>query len=367
MPYYVVKKGRGYWQPKMCMHAHGFLPVRCGPDGPAAWARAEQLNRDWQLFRKGLQATPAPTNPRGSITEAFARLKQTNEWSRMEPRTREDWERGQRAIEPVFGTVAPRTVRFEHLDAFYAAVLRERGVSEAYRAIKHWRRLWKRMAAMGYCEAQADPSLGIRRVTPQPRSHVWRAGEVVRLAKAAMHNGYFGLACIIAVAWDTQFSPVDARKLTLDHLREIDGELVFESLRRQKTGKAILGTLSRKTARLIRTYIEAKGEENLRGSPMFRHRKEGAYSKDTLGDDFRTVRAMVFPGDQRVLMDMRRSGAVEAAAGEVDPNLLAAKMGNTINTSRALQETYQPVSMAAVRGADEARKRGRQRIREHGQ
>lgn len=63
-------------------------------------------------------------------------------------------------------------------------------------------------------------------------------------------------------------------------------------------------------------------------------------------------------------MDMRRSGAVEAAAGEVDPNLLAAKMGNTINTSRALQTTYQPVSMAAVRGADEARKRGRKRIRD---
>ncbi len=366
IPYYVVKKGRGYWQPKKSMHALGFLPARCGPDGPAAWARAEQLNREWQLFRHGLQATPAPTHPRGSISEAFARLKGTHEWLRMEPRTREDWERGQRSIEPVFGTVAPRTVRFEHLDAFYAAVLRDRGVSEAYRAVKHWRRLWKRMAAMGYCDTQADPSLGIRRVTPQPRSQVWREGEVVRLVKRAIRARYFGLACIIAVAWDTQFSPVDVRKLTLNHLREIDGELVFEALRREKTGKAILGTLSRKTARLVRAYIEAQREENLCGHPLFRHRKGGAYSKDTLGDDFRSVRAEVFPGDKRVLMDMRRSGAVEASAGEVDPNLLAAKMGNTINTSRSLQETYQPVSLAAVRGADEARKRGRRRIREAG-
>lgn len=244
IPYYVVKKGRGYWQPKKSMHSYGFRSTSCGPDGPIAWAKAEQLNRDWQLARRGLSATPTRTYPRGSISEAFSRLKQTHEWSRMEPRTREDWERGQRSIEPVFGTVSPKSVRFEHLDEFYAALLEDRGVSEAYRAIKHWRRLYKRMGAMGYCDPNADPSLGIRRITPQPRSHVWREGEVVRLAKAALRAGYFGLACIIAVAWDTQFSPVDARKLSLDHLREVDGQLVFEALRREKTGKAILGTLS---------------------------------------------------------------------------------------------------------------------------
>ncbi|MFZ5746197.1 MAG: hypothetical protein ACOY45_00910 [Pseudomonadota bacterium] len=283
----------------------------------------------------------------------------------MEPRTREDWERGQRAIDPVFGMVAPRTVTFEHLDAFYAATLCGRGVSEAYRAIKHWRRLWKIMAAMAYCAAQADPSKGIRRETPKPRSQVWRSGEVARLVKTAIRSGYTGLACIIAVAWDTQFSPVDARKLTIGNLREHGDALLFEAVRREKTGKAIIGTLSKPTARLVRAYL-ASHEDALTEEPIFRHRKGRPYSKDTLGDDFRSVRAIAFPGDERVLMDMRRSGAVEAAAGEVDMNSLAAKMGNTINSSRQLQATYQPVDLAAVRNADEARIRGRQRIRNAG-
>jgi hypothetical protein len=32
--------------------------------------------------------------------------------------------------------------------------------------------------------------------------------------KAAWRRGYRGLACIIAIAWDTSFAPVDVRKLT---------------------------------------------------------------------------------------------------------------------------------------------------------
>ncbi|MDQ8754729.1 hypothetical protein RCO27_00670 [Sphingosinicella sp. LHD-64] len=284
----------------------------------------------------------------------------------MEPRTKEDWDRGQRAIEPIFGTVNPRTVSFEHIDAFYAAVLENRGVSEAYRAIKHWRRLWRKMAAMGYCDGGADPSQGIRRIAPQARSQVWRRGEVARLVKDALRLGYSGLACIIAVAWDTQFSPVDVRKLTGDNVAGINGRLLFRAVRREKTGKEIIGTLSKPTARLVTAYlgtIEA-ASVNL---PLFRHRQGKPYSKDTLGDDFRSVREHTFPGDRRVLMDMRRSGAVEAAAGEVDPNSLAAKMGNTINSSRQLQSTYQPVELASVLGADEARIRGRRRIREANQ
>jgi len=79
---------------------------------------------------------------------------------------------------------------------------------------------------------------------------------------------------------------------------------------------------------------------------------------------FRTIRGRVFPGDTRRLMDMRRSGAVEASAGGVDPNAHAAKMANTINRSQALQRTYQPVSLAAVQVADEARRVGRRRIRD---
>lgn len=362
--YYVVKKGHGYWQPKKAMRLLGFNSVRCGPDGPTAWAKAQEMNRQWQLFRKGLTPTARERWPQGSIGSAFERFKLTTEWARKEPRTREDWERGQRMIEPVFGDVSPATVTLEHIDAFYAQLLEERGVSEAYRTIKHWRRLWVTMAAMGFCAVGTDPSRGIRRITPQPRSGVWREGEAVRLVKTAIRLGYQGLACIIAVSWDTQFSPVDVRSLTEGHLSDEGGRLHFNGVRREKTGRNVIGTLSRRTERLVKAYLSSLAPSPSTDEPIFRHRKHKPYSKDTLGDDFRTVRAAAFPGDDRVLMDMRRSGAVEAAAGEVDPNALAAKMGNTINRSQQLQRTYQPVSRAAVELADEARRIGRRNIRD---
>jgi len=64
-------------------------------------------------------------------------------------------------------------------------------------------------------------------------------------------------------------------------------------------------------------------------------------------------------------MDIRRSGAVEAIAGDVDPAVLGQKMGNSIHESRALQQTYLPRRAATVRLADEARKRGRRVLREN--
>jgi hypothetical protein len=87
------------------------------------------------------------------------------------------------------------------------------------------------------------------------------------------------------------------------------------------------------------------------------------YTKDTLGDDFRVLREAEFPGDRRRVSDFRRSGAIEAVAGQVDPAALAAKMANTIDDSRALQQTYLPHHAAVVRLADEARARGRSVLR----
>jgi len=77
------------------------------------------------------------------------------------------------------------------------------------------------------------------------------------------------------------------------------------------------------------------------------------------------VREAVSPGDKRRLMDMRRSGAVEAGAGDVDPIALANKMANSIDKSGELQDTYLPRQVAVVRLADDARRRGRRRIREN--
>jgi hypothetical protein len=91
--------------------------------------------------------------------------------------------------------------------------------------------------------------------------------------------------------------------------------------------------------------------------------KPSPYREATLAHDFADIRRVVFPGDKRRLMDMRRSGAVEAIAGGADPARLSAKMANSIGSSNALHKTYLPVEIEAVKSTDEARIQGRRKMR----
>jgi hypothetical protein len=56
--------------------------------------------------------------------------------------------------------------------------------------------------------------------------------------------------------------------------------------------------------------------------------------------DFAAIRNLVFPADERLLMDMRRSGVVEAIAGGTDVVGPSAKLANSICRSNDLHKTY---------------------------
>lgn len=246
--YYVTRrawansKTWGYWVP--CLKRNGkptdmarlgFQIVSCGEDGPVAWAVAHRMNALWDRARRGdsvtaeLSATAQRIYPPGSAGEAWQRFRATQSWLDKKPRTREDWERGWKLIEPVFGDVDLRTVAFEDIDLWYfgdpqnsdiAGILRAVGVREAHRAMKIWRAFWRVAGTMNapdgkrYCSRDDDPSLGVRRKAPVARHAIWYEGEAVRLIKGAWRMGFKGLAAALAVAWDTQLSPVDVRKLT---------------------------------------------------------------------------------------------------------------------------------------------------------
>ena len=375
LPHYVVRKGKhGYWLPTAKMKAMGFQIVPCGHDGPEAWKIAREWEQRYQRARKGLDETPAGRiYPPGSVGDGFARFRMTNEWKGKPPRTREDWERGWRYIDPVFGASAPHTVTLELLDRWYHHLVEKKGVGEAGRALKIWRALYNILVSLKLA-AGDDPSLGIRKQSVKGRTQTWREGEVVRMVKQAIREGYTGLACIIAVCWDTQFAPVDARTLTPAHAVASDTDMAF-AIERGKTGEAAFGILSPRVRRLVETYIASLPFDLHEDAPLFWSRgfkpgKKGGrpqppkpYTKDSLVDDFADLRERVFGADEkRRLMDMRRTGAVEANAGGASVESLSAKMGNSIDQNRKLQKTYMPVNVAAVREADLARKVGRQRL-----
>jgi hypothetical protein len=308
--YYVIKRGKGFWQPTPKIKAHGFASVPCGVDGPDAWKIVEIWNNRWDAARRGDVPSPAmaaATNlspdqaeelsiyPSRSLGEAFRRYRRTDEWQRKAPRTREDWWRAWRRIKPIFGDCDPRTVTLENLSAWRKAIQDTVSLREAHRAMKIWRAMWKVSAALGYCIRDADPSLGVRNTAAAGRSLTWTEGEAARLFKRAWRESYFGLAAAIAVAWDTQLSPGDVHALRGSQLRRAASGAIFFA-ERGKTNKPVGGALTRRGLVALEAYLQRLGFELLGDAPIFRTRGHTAgdgrpwhprpYSSDLLSKDF---------------------------------------------------------------------------------
>lgn len=377
--HYVVKRGKGFWQPTPTMKALGFGSVPCGPDGAGAWALAEEWNRRWDQTRSGAAPSPAMASaqnlsfenseeltvyPPRSLGAAFREYRRTDEWRRKAPRTREDWWRGWRRIKPVFGDVDPRTVRLGDVSAWRQAIEDTVSLREAHRGLKIWRALWNVSAALKYCSREDDPSRGVRNSAAKGRSQRWSEGEAARLAKRAWRMGFHGLAAVIGVSWDTQMSPGDVRALRASQMATAGAGMLFFT-ERGKTGVPVGGMLSARSIRLIGAYLEMLDVTLTGEAYVFRNRSGAPYTKSTLGDDFRRVRATEFgPLEQRWLgHDFRRSGAVEAITGEASPAALAHAMGNTLSASNDLFATYVPVNTKTIATVFEARKRGRRVLR----
>jgi hypothetical protein len=217
VPYYVVKQRRngerkGYWQPTKAMIALGARLVPCGADGPEAWAIAAKASAEWRAGKRKDTASRGPRFREGTIAAAFAEYRATEAWTDKRPRTREDWLRGWKYIEPAFGDVRPSLVTMAQLSKFRSIIATKKSTREAHRVIKIWRALWNVMGALKYCN-EKDPSLGFQNHAAQARQVFWEFDEVRRLCRRAWEEGYYGLAAVIAVAWDTSMSPVDVRCL----------------------------------------------------------------------------------------------------------------------------------------------------------
>jgi hypothetical protein len=377
--HYVLRRGKGFWQPTPAMKALGFHSVPCGADGPDAWAIAERWNARWDKTRQGQEPSPAmvatdnlsperseelTVYPPRSLGEAFGRYRRTEEWRAKAPRTREDWWRGWRRIKPIFGDCDPRTVTLEAISEWRKAIEDSVSLREAHRCLKIWRALWKVSAAMHYCKRDDDPSLGVRNRAAPGRDLEWTEGEVVRVFKRAWRMGYHGLAAVIAVAWDTQLSPGDVRALRASQMaRGTAGEAFFTE--RGKTGTPVGGVLSTRSIAALMAYLEKLRIELHGEAYIFRNRSGAPYSSDTLGDDFRDVRTAEFGSLERRTIghDFRRTGAVEAIVGGAKSEQVAHAMGNTLSASNALFATYVPVNVATLRDVMAARRAGRRKLR----
>ncbi len=65
------------------------------------------------------------------------------------------------------------------------------------------------------------------------------------------------------------------------------------------------------------------------------------------------------------MLDCRRSAGAEAIAGGVNKMQPSAKLANSIDQAKKLEQTYVPVNVQMVREADAARMKERRKLREN--
>ncbi|MBR1150138.1 hypothetical protein [Bradyrhizobium sp. JYMT SZCCT0428] len=417
--YFLYLNGRWRWRPTKAMKAYGFGLVTMGPGGPGNDAnghprasvedqqRAIELNRAWDMVRSGHAAAPARTTlkhyPDGSVGDGYQRAMALRKAGRVakgviwtkEQEKRDGWPRAWKWLEPKFADCDPRTIEPEHflrldpdgtakglVPEIEAAV----SITERHMVIKVWRALWKKMAAMKYCSLDADPAKSFANTPPEPRDEVWRRRETLKLVQVAWRHEFYGLAALMAVAWDSQLSPIDNRALTPGQAR-VDDVGIYFALARTKTGRAAAATLTPWSQAILLAYLRKLGLQLLDTTPLFwtrggrpvsragttgqwggdhgggRHIQARPYTKSSLNQDFRKVRKLAFGElEARQLQDMRRSGGVEGDAGGGSVEDQSNKMANTVDRNKQLRKAYNPVNIASVRRFDEARAIGARKL-----
>jgi hypothetical protein len=416
--YFLYLNGRWRWRPTKAMKAYGFGLVTMGRGGPGIDPdghpvpsledrhRAEKLNDDWDKVRTGQVLATARTTlvayPDGSIGRGYQRAMELRKAERVakgitwtkEQEKRDSWPRAWKWLER-FGHCGPGTMQPEHFLRINAVTGEAMGlvpevetkvsITERHMVIKVWRALWKRMGGMStedgrkFCDREADPSKSFSNTPPKPRDQVWYRREVHKLVQVAWRNEYYGLAALMAVAWDSQLSPIDNRTLTLAQVRN-DNIGIYFAVDRAKTGKAAAATLTQWSQAVLVAYLNGFGAELFDTAPLFwtrggrpvsrdgatgrwggdhgggRHVPARPYTKSSLTPDFSKVRELAFGKDEkRQLQDMRRSGAVEGDAGGGSIEDQANKMANTVDSNNQLRKTYNPVNVGSVRRFDKAR------------
>lgn len=360
LPYVRRKRGNLFWEPTPAMRAVGFLPKPLGPESAASIAEARKLYEAWL---KALAAKSRVTEyPPGSLGAFYDRYRLTSTWAKKAARTREDYERAWKHLEPAMARKVLTQIGVEDVERLVDELEAEKGPHERYRTVKVLRALYAdaipRLKLVGF----PSPANGVRNPQPRGRSAIWLGAEVAQLVRTAEETGYGGMAVAIRVAWDTLFSPVDVWTATMAQLRK-DGGGAWLERARTKTEREAFGHLSRATVTAIEAYHLELGVEIPKDQPFIRQRNGHAYrSKDTFGDDFRAVRKVAFPGDTRQFQDLRRSGNVEADAAGADKATMAEILANTMDKSRFLSDTYTPPTVAKAREVAKQRLEGRKRL-----
>jgi hypothetical protein len=303
----------------------------------------------------------------GTIGHFYSTFRTTPGWKRKAPRTREDFERCWPTIEKRFANTKINRLTAVMSETFHHDMLEQENdgslsADMRHRTLKIWRAILNAMVK--HDVIQNAPIGGIANPAPPGRSEIWLAEEIEVLIPAASENGFSGMSLAIWIAWETLYSPIDVRTLTLSQLKT-DKTGAYFTQSRNKTKKPALAAISNSLHRTIQLYVGRLPVYPLPDIPFIRQRNGNAYrSKDTFSDDFRTIRTKAFLDEKRHFQDIRRSGNVEADLGGASAEDRGEILANSLASSAFLEETYTPPTVTKARQVSEKRSIGRTFLKE---
>jgi hypothetical protein len=256
------------------MRPFGFKVMALGPDGPEAWAKAERMNAEWDKARAA-GASAVEHYERDTLGWLYHEYRKTGVWGKKEPRTREEWEDAWTVIKHAFADQQVADIDFSSCDSFYTGLEKAFSLHRRHHIFKIFRALHEIAIVFGLISK--NPSLKIANTAPKGRSEIWSEPEIVALRGRAWDLGYHGLAVAIAVAHDTQLSPVDVRGLTLG-MRRTDSQGVYFETSRAKTSRKAFATISKATELLIERYLAGLAFVLPVDQPFIRNRSGHVYT-----------------------------------------------------------------------------------------
>lgn len=360
LPYYVIRKGRGYFEIGAARAKATGLPASepLGADGPEAWAKAQ---RAYEAFKEAGN----PNNkkrlggyPPGSLGAAFVLWKSTPDWKEKKDRTREEYLRAwDDHIDGEFGKRQITKITVADSEAFHRRLKRDLSASDAHRTLKVWRALLN-MLAKKHLLARA-PIGAVTNPLPKGRGQFWLASEVARMIRASRKLKRPAVGLLIRLAWETALSPVDCRTLSLAMLKQ-DRNGWYIDRARSKTGAGAKPVISEELAMDLLAHAKALGAGLLPTAPIFRNSEGKAMDRFHLADQFADVRRVTFgKGELRQFQDLRRSANLEADLGGASAEDRASVMANALDKNKALDAVYTPVTVARARKVLKAREAGR--------
>ena len=349
-PYYKVRKGRAYFElGKSRAEAVGMKSsYPLGKAGRDAERGAVDLHWEWQ--DKMGNPTPPKSNPHkpGSLAHWHHKFRTTEKWKQKSTATIKEWDYCWPFIERAFGRTVISRVSPIEFERFYFALQREHGEYARWRVVKISRALFK--AAVDYRVIDDSPCHTLSNPMPKPRSAVWFAHEVATLVRTAQEANYAAMALGIKLSWETLMSPGDVRQITRSMLKR-DSDGFYISTTRGKTGKDVIVAISTELGDDLMAYMNELGFELMPDQPLLRTvRDKRRYTKVRFTDEFAKIRKLAFGVEEtRKMMDLRRSGNVEADLGGASPDDRAEILANTLNKDAGLEATYTPPTVAKAR------------------